>query len=115
MFAAGSVGRPRCSQFAKTALLHVHNAHFATHLVGFFAEGLAAVFAVNLSGQPFHHMHDRAFVVHVDEAAANADLARGAAHDNRRVIGLFKGFAKALLLARTQQVVDVGRSHGAHA
>ena len=95
--------------------LYVHNAHFAAHGVGFFAEGLAAVFAIDLIGQPFHHMHDRAFVVHVDKAAANADLARGAAHNNRCVAGFFKGFAKALLLARAQQIVDVGRGHGSHA
>ena len=60
-------------------------------------------------------MHDRAFVAHVDEAAANTDLARGAAHNYGAVVALLKSLTKAQLLARTQQVVDIGRGHGAHA
>lgn len=96
-------------------LFYVNNAHFAAHIVDFFAEGLAAVFAVHLPASHSTTCMTGRLSRMVDEAAANTDLARGAAHNYGAVVALLKSLTKAQLLARTQQVVDIGRGHGAHA
>lgn len=55
-------------------LFYVNNSRTSPRIsLTFLPEGLAAILAIHLTGQPFNHVHDRAFVTHIDEAAANTD------------------------------------------
>lgn len=89
-------------------------AHLTAYFIDLFAEALAAVLSVKLACNPFHRMQYRALVTQVDAAAADADLAGRATHNDRPVT-LSKGFSEAYLFSGAQQIVDVRRGHGPHA
>ena len=58
-----------------THLFQIDNPHIPTGFINLFTETLPAVFAIYKPCQPFRHMQHRMLVMHIDEAAGNANLA----------------------------------------
>ena len=56
-------------------LFQIDNPHIPAGFINLFTEALPAILAVYKPCQPFRHMQHRMLVMHVDEAAGNADLA----------------------------------------